>query len=81
MLREVMLETSTTQSDLSRLSGVRQPSISGFLSGRVDLSVDQLERLLPCMRYRLEVLSRPVVPKLTSSETARGSSKGVARAR
>jgi len=64
VLREVMLETSTTQSDLSRLSGVRQPSISGFLSGRVDLSDDQLERLLSCMGYRLEVVRRPVVPTL-----------------
>ncbi len=68
MLREVMLETGTTQSDLSRLSGVRQPSISGFLSGKVDLSDDQLERLLSCMGYRLEVVRRPVVPKLTRSE-------------
>jgi hypothetical protein len=68
VLREVMLETSTTQSDLSRPSGVRQPSISGFLSGRVDLSDDQLERLLSCMGYRLEVVRRPVVPKLTRSE-------------
>ena len=42
VLREVMLDSGTTQSDLSRLSGVRQPSISGFLSGRVDLSDDQL---------------------------------------
>ena len=63
-----MLESSTTQSELSRLSGVRQPSISGFLSGRVDLSDDQLERLLSCMGYRLEVVRRPVVPKLTRSE-------------
>ncbi len=68
VLREVMLETSTTQSALSRLSGVRQPSISGFLSGRVDLSDDQLERLLSCMGYQLEVVRRPVVPKLTRSE-------------
>ncbi len=68
VLREVMLETGTTQSDLSRFSGVRQPSISGFLSGRVDLSDDQLERLLSCMGYRLEVVRRPVVPKLTRSE-------------
>ena len=68
VLREVMLETGTTQSDLSRLSGVRQPSISGFLSGRVDLSDDQLDRLLSCMGFRLEVVRRPVVPKLTRSE-------------
>ena len=68
VLREVMLETSTTQSDLSRLSGVRQPSISGFLSGKVDLSDDQLDRLLSCMGFRLEVVRRPIVPKLTRSE-------------
>ena len=68
VLRGVMLETSTTQSNLSRLSGVRQPSISGFLSGKVDLSDDQLDRLLSCMGFRLEVVRRPVVPKLTRSE-------------
>jgi transcriptional regulator with XRE-family HTH domain len=68
VLRDVMLQTGTTQSELSRLSGVRQPSISGFLSGRVDLSDDKLDRLLSCMGYRLEVVRRPVVPKLTRSE-------------
>ncbi|MFZ2504578.1 MAG: helix-turn-helix transcriptional regulator [Nocardioides sp.] len=68
VLREVMLETGTTQSDLSRLSGVRQPSISGFLSGKVDLSDNQLDRLLSCMGRRLEVVRRPVVPTLTRSE-------------
>jgi transcriptional regulator with XRE-family HTH domain len=68
VLREVMLETGTTQSELSRLSGVRQPSISGFLSGRVDLSDEQLDRLLSCMGRRLEVVRRPVVPELTRSE-------------
>jgi len=68
VLREVMLATGTTQSDLSRLSGVHQPSISGFLSGRVHLSDDQLDRLLSCMGHRLEVVRRPVVPMLTRSE-------------
>jgi transcriptional regulator with XRE-family HTH domain len=68
VLREVMLETGSTQSELSRLSGVRQPSISGFLSGRVDLSDDQLDRLLSCMGFRLEVVRRPVAPELTRSE-------------
>lgn len=68
VLREVMLDTGTTQSELSRLSGVRQPSISGFLSGRVDFSDEQLDRLLSCMGYRLEVVRRPVVPQLTRSE-------------
>jgi transcriptional regulator with XRE-family HTH domain len=68
VLREVMLDTGTTQSELSRISGVRQPSISGFLSGRVDLSDEQLDRLLSCMGYRLEVVRRPVAPRLTRSE-------------
>ena len=63
-----MRETRTTQSRLSRLSGVRQPSISQFLSGKVDLSDEQLDRLLSCMGYRLEVVRRPVLPDLTRSE-------------
>ncbi len=68
MLREVMLNTGTSQSELSRLSGVRQPSISQFLSGKVRLSDEQLDRLLSCMGYRLEVVRRPVRPELTRSE-------------
>lgn len=68
LLRDVMLETSTTQSELSRVSGVHQPSISQFLSGKVELSDEQLDRLLSCMGYRLEVVRRPVVPELTRSE-------------
>lgn len=67
VLREVMLETSTTQSELSRLSGVRQPSISQFLSGRVEMSDYMLERLLSCMGFRLEIVRRPVRPRLTRS--------------
>lgn len=63
-----MRETRTTQSWLSRLSGVRQPSISQFLSGKVDLSDEQLSRLLSCMGYRLEVVRRPVIPDLTRPE-------------
>jgi plasmid maintenance system antidote protein VapI len=68
VLREVMLETGTTQSELSRISGVRQPSISQFLSGRVDLSDDMLDRLLSSMGYRLEVVRRPVKRELHRSE-------------
>lgn len=68
VLRQVMSDTGTTQMTLSRLSGVHQPSISQFLSGRVELSDDQLDRLLSCMGYRLEVVRRPVVPDLTHSE-------------
>lgn len=68
ILREVMLETGTTQSELSRVSGVRQSSISQFLSGKVNLSDEQLDRLLSGMGYRLEVVRRPVMPELTRSE-------------
>lgn len=68
LLRQVMSETGTTQTVLSRISGVHQPSISQFLSGKTDLSDDQLDRLLSCMGYRLEVVRRPVRPDLTRSE-------------
>src|ERR1700757_3483172 len=68
LLGQVMSETATTQSELARLSGVHQPSISQFLSGKVDLSDDQLDRLVSCMGYRLEVVRRTVVPELTRSE-------------
>jgi transcriptional regulator with XRE-family HTH domain len=68
LLREVMLETGTTQSELSRISGVHQPSISQFLSGRVELSDDMLDRLLSCLGYRLEVVRRPVRSELPRSE-------------
>jgi len=67
VLREVMLESGTTQSELSRLSGVHQPSISQFLSGRVEMSDDMLERLLSCMGFRLEVVRRAVRRELNRS--------------
>jgi len=71
VLREVMLETGITQSELSRISGVRQPSISQFLSGRGHLSDDMLDRLLSCMGYRLEIVRRPVKQELgRSSESS-----------
>ena len=68
LLREVMLKSGTTQSELSRLSGISQPSISQFVSGKVELSDRQLDRLLSCMGYRLEVVRRPVEPELSRSE-------------
>lgn len=63
-----MSRTGTSQSELSRTSGVRQPSISQFVSGKVELSDEQLDRLLSCMGFRLEVVRRPVEPELTRSE-------------
>lgn len=68
VLREVMVRTNTSQSELSRISGVRQPSVSQMLSGKLNLSDEQLDRLLSCMGYRLEVVRRPVEPELTRSE-------------
>jgi len=68
LLREVMDETRTSQSELSRVSGVRQPSISQMLSGKIEMSDGQLDRLLSCMGRRLEVKRRHVVPQLTRSE-------------
>jgi transcriptional regulator with XRE-family HTH domain len=62
-----MLDTGITQSELSRISGVRQPSISQYMSGRGHLSDDMLDRLLSCMGYRLEVVRRPVRPELDRS--------------
>jgi len=67
ILREVMQETGVTQSELSRISGVRQPSISQYLSGRVTMSDEMLDRLLSCMGYRLEIVRRPVRPELGRS--------------
>ena len=63
-----MVNTGTSQSELSRLSGVWQSSISQFLSGKIQLSDGQLDRLLSCMGYRLEVTWRPVLAELTRSE-------------
>lgn len=67
ILREVMREAGITQSELSQYSGVAQPSLSGYLSGRRTLSDDLLDRLLSCMGYRLVVERRPVKQKLLRS--------------
>lgn len=56
VLREVMAATGTSQSSLARMSGVRQPSISQFLSGRTSFSEDMLARLLACMGHRSETV-------------------------
>lgn len=68
LLRQVMSKTGTTQTMLYRISGVHQPSISQFLSGKIDFTDDQLDRLLSCMGLRLEVVHRTIEPNLTRSE-------------
>jgi transcriptional regulator with XRE-family HTH domain len=67
ILRQVMDETRTSQSELSRMSGVHQPSISQMLGGRVELSDDMLHRLLSCMGFGFEVVYRPIPLNLTKS--------------
>lgn len=64
VLRDVMRRTGMTQSRLSVLSGVKQPSVSQMMHGRIDMSDDMLDRLLSCMGYRLEVVRRPVPVEL-----------------
>ncbi|NLG54455.1 MAG: helix-turn-helix transcriptional regulator [Rhodococcus sp.] len=68
MLGQAMRESGVSQSELARLSGVHQPSISQFLSGRVELSDEQLNRLLACMGLQHEVVRTAVVPELTRAE-------------
>lgn len=68
VLQRVMTDTGMSQSQLARISGVRQPSISQFLTGKIDFSDDQLDRLLSCMGYHLEVSRQAVDVKLTRSE-------------
>ncbi len=68
LLRETMLLADTTQMVLSRMSGIHQPSISQFLSGKVEMSDSQLDRLLQCMGFRLDVVRRASAPELTRSE-------------
>mgnify|MGYP001611815938 FL=1 len=67
VLRKVMAETGVSQSELSRISGVRQPSISQFLAGRIEMSDEMLDRLMSCLGYRLEVVRRPVRVELDRS--------------
>ena len=67
VLREVMTQTGVSQSELSRISGVRQPSISQFLAGRIEMSDEMLDRLMSCLGYRLEVVRRPVRVELDRS--------------
>lgn len=71
ILREVLSEVGITQSRLSELSGVKQPSISKMLNERIEMSDEMLERLLSCMGYHLEVVRRPVRVELDRSTERR----------
>ncbi len=52
----------------SYADSVRQPTISQILTGRIGVSDEQLQRLLSCMGYDLEVVRQPVRPSLNRSE-------------
>lgn len=67
VLRAVLADEKVSQSELARISGVKQPSISQFLSGRIDMSDEMLGRLLSCLGYRLEVVRRPARVQLDRS--------------
>lgn len=67
ILGDAMRTAGMTQSELARLSGVRQPSISQMLSGRIPVGEEMLRRLLACMGMRLEVNYRLIRPELTRS--------------
>lgn len=58
LLAETMAATRTSQSALALLSGVRQPSISQMLHGKIALSDAMLDRLLACMGFQLEITRR-----------------------
>ncbi|WP_110797457.1 XRE family transcriptional regulator [Mycolicibacterium llatzerense] len=68
LLAKTMADTRTSQTALALLSGIKQPSISQFLSGKIDFSDEQLDRALSCMGYRLEITRSAVAVHLTRSE-------------
>ncbi|MHB1212555.1 MAG: hypothetical protein ACYC0W_09875, partial [Candidatus Nanopelagicales bacterium] len=70
-MRDAMSGSGMTQSRPSILSGVRQPSLSQMLHGRIDISDDMLDRLPSCMGFRREVLRRPVPVNLDHSSRRR----------
>ena len=63
-----MNEQGVSQSELSRISGVSQPSISQMLSGEINPSDDQIDRLLSCLGHRLRVQRDSIEPSLRASE-------------
>ncbi len=62
-----MARGATTQTSLSRMSGVKQPSISQFPSGQTDFSDGLFDALLSCMGSRLNVNRTPVPIELDRS--------------
>jgi transcriptional regulator with XRE-family HTH domain len=63
-----MTNTGISQPELARFSGVREVTISQFLSDKTDLSNDLLDRLMSSLGYRLEIHVDGVPAELTQSE-------------
>ena len=68
ILSSALAQSGVSQSALARMSGVRQPSISQFLAGRINMSDHQLDRLLSCLGFRLEVVQQAVPAGLKRSK-------------
>lgn len=68
ILGRLMQESGIRQSDLSAMSGVRQPNISRYLSGRKSLGESVFNHLLSCMGFESRVRIEVVRPELTRSE-------------
>lgn len=71
ILRQVMEQSNTTQSQLAHLSGVKQPSLSQMLHGRIQMSDEMLDRLLGCMGFELQIVRRPAPKQLDRSTKRR----------
>lgn len=68
ILGQLMRELGIRQTDLSAMSGIKQPNISGYLSGRKPLGERVFDQLLACMGLESRVRIEVVQPELTRSE-------------
>lgn len=68
VLGQLMRERGIRQTDLSAMSGVKQPNISRYLSGRKPLGEGVFDHLLSCMGFESRVRIEVVQPELTRSE-------------
>ena len=68
ILEQLMRDGGVSQSMLSTVSGVRQPNISGYLSGRKPLGERVFTHLLSCLGYESRVVIEVFEPELTRSE-------------
>jgi len=68
ILGQLMRELGISQTELSGISGVKQPNISRYLSGRKPLGESVFDHLLSCMGFESRVRIEVVQPELTRSE-------------